>query len=123
MTVLAAVDEGDGSTSVVQRGHELATAFDEELVVLHVEPETESLDAAESVAADAIRAALDDREGVTAVGALGDSSTRILREADERDVRYVVLGPRKRTPVGKALMGSVAQLVVLNADRPVVLTD
>ncbi|MFB6123052.1 MAG: universal stress protein [Haloferacaceae archaeon] len=123
MTILAAVDGGEGSKNVVQRGHELATAFDEELVVLHVEPETESVEAAESVASDAVRTALDDREGVTAVGSLGDPSARILREAEERDAHYLVLGPRKRTPVGKALMGSVAQLVVLNADRPVVLAD
>ena len=44
MTIIAAVAGIDESDSVVQRGYELATAFDEELVVLHVEPETEELE-------------------------------------------------------------------------------
>jgi nucleotide-binding universal stress UspA family protein len=123
MTILAAVDDSDASEKVVARGHELAQAFDEELVVLHVKPETEPIEDAEKVAENAVKIALDDGDGVTAMGALGDASARILRVAEDRDAHYIVLGPRKRTPVGKALMGSVAQLVVLNADRPVVLAD
>ncbi|SDZ79186.1 Nucleotide-binding universal stress protein, UspA family [Haloplanus vescus] len=115
MTIVAAVDD-EGSTGVVRRGYELAQAFGEELVVLHVMPETESVAAAEEVAAEAIRLALDDPENVTAVGALGDPAPRILHEADERDANYIVLGPRKQTPIGMALMGSVSQLVMLNTD-------
>ncbi|WP_435066952.1 universal stress protein [Haloplanus sp. C73] len=115
MSIVAAVDE-EASTSVVRRGYELARAFDEELVVIHVMPETESVAAAEEVASEAIRLALDDPENVTAVGALGDPAPRILHVAEERDAAYIVLGPRKQTPIGKALMGSVSQLVMLNAD-------
>jgi nucleotide-binding universal stress UspA family protein len=72
--------------------------------------------AAEEVAREAIRLALDDPENVTATGALGDPAPRILHVARERDAEYIVLGPRKQTPIGKALMGSVSQLVLLNAD-------
>lgn len=115
MSILAAIDD-DESTDVVQRGYELAQAFDEELVVLNVQPETESVEAAEEVASNAIRLALDDPENVTAAGALGDPAPRILNEAEERNTSYIVLGPRKQTPIGKALMGSVSQLVLLNAD-------
>jgi nucleotide-binding universal stress UspA family protein len=115
MSILAAVD-GAESKAVVQRGYELAQAFGEDLVVLHVLPETETREEAEEVAGDAIRLALDDPENVSAAGALGDPAPRILSEADKQDASYVVLGPHKQTPIGKALMGSVSQLVLLNAD-------
>mgnify|MGYP000297073460 CR=1 FL=1 len=115
MSILAAVDDAESSL-VVQRGYELAQAFDEDLVVLHVMPETETTEEAKSVAENAIRLSLDDPENVSAAGALGDPAPRILNEAEERNASYVVLGPHKQTPIGKALMGSVSQLVLLNAD-------
>jgi len=115
MSILAAVDD-DEQTDVVQRGYELAQAFGEELVVLNVQPETKSIEDAEQVAENAIKLALDEPENVTAAGALGDPAPRILNEAEERNASYIVLGPRKQTPIGKALMGSVSQLVLLNAD-------
>lgn len=46
----------------------------------------------------------------------------ILRAADEHDVDSIVLGGRKRSPAGKAIFGSVTQSVILNTDRPVVVT-
>ncbi|WP_248896820.1 universal stress protein [Haloplanus halobius] len=122
MSILAAVDDED-STKVVQQGYELAQAFDEELVVFHVLPETETIDDAEEIASDAVRLALDDPENVSVAGALGDPSSRILHESEERGSRYIVLGPRKKTPIGKALMGSVSQLVLLNADCNVVFVS
>ncbi|MFC6765004.1 universal stress protein [Natrinema soli] len=42
--------------------------------------------------------------------------------AHELDVDMIALGGRKQTPVGKALFGSVAQAVLLNAARPVFVT-
>jgi nucleotide-binding universal stress UspA family protein len=46
----------------------------------------------------------------------------ILRHADDEDVDSIVLGGRKRSPAGKALFGSVTQRVILNTDKPVVVT-
>lgn len=46
----------------------------------------------------------------------------ILRTADEHEVDSIVLGGRKRSPAGKAVFGSVTQKVILNTDRPVVVT-
>ena len=115
MSILAAVDDAEESR-VVKRGYELAQALGEELVVLNVQPETEDLASAEEVASNAIRLSLDDPENVTALGALGEPAPRILHEAEERGTSYIVLGPRKQTPIGKALMGSVSQLVLLNAE-------
>jgi len=52
----------------------------------------------------------------------GDTVSDILSVADEHDVESIVLGGRKRSPVGKALFGSVTQSVILETDRPVVVT-
>lgn len=123
MTVLAAVDDEDGSRAVVRHGHDLAQAFDEELVVLHVLPETEERKTAQTVAQKFAEEVLDNEEAVSTVGRLGDPEARILREAQDTDARYIVLGSRKQTPIGKTLFGSVAQVVVLNTDRPVVIVS
>ena len=52
----------------------------------------------------------------------GDTTDDILHEAEEYDVDAIVLGGRKRSPAGKAIFGSVTQSVILNTDRPVVVT-
>ncbi len=66
---------------------------------------------------------LEDRDvEYTIVEESGDTVEDILKEADRYDVDAIVLGGRKRSSVGKALFGSVAQSVILNTDRPVVVT-
>ncbi len=52
----------------------------------------------------------------------GDTVEDILAVADDHDVDSIVLGGRKRSPVGKAIFGSVTQSVILETDRPVVVT-
>lgn len=52
----------------------------------------------------------------------GDPTETILDVAIELDVDAIALGGRKQTPVGKVLFGSVTQAVLLNADRPVLVT-
>jgi nucleotide-binding universal stress UspA family protein len=49
----------------------------------------------------------------------GELSDEILRVAMEADASVIVIGLRKRSPVGKLLMGSSAQRILLDADRPV----
>ena len=52
----------------------------------------------------------------------GDPADAILEVATEYDVDAIVIGTRRRSPVGKALFGSVAQDVILKSDRPVLVT-
>lgn len=51
----------------------------------------------------------------------GDTAEDILNEAAAFDVDAIVLNPRRRSPVGKAVFGSVTQSVILDADRPVMV--
>ena len=49
----------------------------------------------------------------------GDAADEVLRVAREVEASVIVIGLRKRSPVGKLLMGSSAQRILLDADRPV----
>ena len=49
----------------------------------------------------------------------GDLADEVLRVAEEADASVIVIGIRRRSPVGKLLMGSSAQRILLDADRDV----
>ena len=143
MSVLVAVGEEGTSSRLVQTAHELATAHDEELHVLHVIPRQEAEEhfkalreipefrdialsaedeRAREIARRIARDALGDvdRSRVTPVGRVGDPAEAILAVADRVGASYVVVGGRRRSPTGKALFGSVTQTVLLNAEVPTV---
>ncbi|WP_101296977.1 universal stress protein [Halegenticoccus soli] len=137
MVILAAVDGDEKPDHVVAVGQDLADAYGDELVVLHVLPQDEferredrrrtepytiedGQNDAESIARAVVDATTDRRGGVETRGRVGEVVTELLDEADRLDARYVVIGGRKRTPVGKAIFGSTTQSVLLNADVPVV---
>lgn len=52
----------------------------------------------------------------------GKPAQLILEAADDFEADLILLGGRKRSPVGKAIFGSVAQSVILETDRPVAVT-
>ncbi len=137
MVIIAAVDRSARSESVVVQAEILSNAFDAPIHAIHVltprefrEIEEDSYqdtrqtipmdkirDFAEGVAVNALDAA-----GVngTGVGLIGRASNEIISYATEVNAMYLVVGPRQRSPAGKALFGSVAQSLLLEADIPVV---
>ncbi len=48
-----------------------------------------------------------------------DPADDVLTVAQERDATLIVIGVRRRSPVGKLLLGSNSQAILLNADCPV----
>lgn len=48
-----------------------------------------------------------------------DVGDQVLAVASEVDADLIVIGLRRRSPVGKLIMGSVAQRILLGADCPV----
>lgn len=54
---------------------------------------------------------------------VGDAAGGIGQVASDIDADAILLGGRKRSPVGKALFGSVSQQVIIDADRPVIIAD
>ncbi len=50
----------------------------------------------------------------------GGAADPILDRAKSDDVTLVVIGQRRRSPVGKLVLGSTSQRILLEADAPVV---
>lgn len=50
-----------------------------------------------------------------------DTADAIVETARETDADSILLGVRGRSPVGKAVFGSVTQSVILQSDRPVIV--
>ena len=48
-----------------------------------------------------------------------DAAAEVLDAAEEHNAELIVIGLRRRTPVGKLIMGSVSQRILLEADCPV----
>lgn len=52
----------------------------------------------------------------------GDTTRNILQMAEELDADSISIAGRKRSPTGKVLFGSVTQDVILESNRPVLLS-
>lgn len=143
MAVLAALNETENARRVASVAHDLATAHDVPLVALHVIPPEEAEEhlaemqrlsgfedhsytrerqSAARFAREVVLEAVPDadEERIEPRGAIGDAADSILGTAADLDPDYVVIGGRRRSPVGKALFGSTTQTVLLEANQPVV---
>ena len=89
-----------------------ATLRDAELVVLHG-PE----DDLDELRADL--AAADVRHRLRAMQDANDAGEDLVELAEETGAAFIVIGLRRRSPVGKLLLGSNAQRVLLDASCPV----
>lgn len=137
MTIVAGVDRTNRASAVVREARELADAFGADLHVIHVLGQAEFLelertsvdDTGQPVPMDQVRAVARDIAAeaadvadadAEAIGLVGDAADEIIRYAEEHDARYLVVGGRKRSPVGKAVFGSVTQDILMGTEKPVV---
>ena len=138
MTIVAAIDRTDEADEVLAQATDLADAYDETVHVVHAlrtsnfldierrsikadegsVPIAEVRETAEEIAEERAEAVL---SSFKAVGRVGDPATIISEYAEEVDARYIVLGGRKRGPIGKIMFGSTAQDILLDATAPVVV--
>lgn len=126
---------GDGTAIVVayrpdeygraalEHGARLARAEGRPLVVVNVTRGDALVD--RRFAHDADIVALEERlraEGVDVAvrhETVPDVAEAVLAAARESGADLIVVGVRRRTPVGKTLLGSVAQRIILDAECPV----
>lgn len=142
MTILAAIDETKRAKQIVPLAHDLASTYNDALIVLHVIPmedykeHKESIenipefdnislkqkeDSAARFANQVIKETIEDTAiEVEPRGRVGDIADETLAETINVDPRYLVISGQRRSPTGKAIFGSSAQKILLNADCPVV---
>jgi nucleotide-binding universal stress UspA family protein len=132
MVILTAIDRDPGCKGVVETAYDLATNMDMELVILHVMPEDEDQGAARGEIEEIVTSVIGDLEGIDLRIMpeqtrrdlpTGRTANHILQVAEELDPDYIVIGSRKRTGLGKILLGSVSKLILANADAPVVTVE
>ena len=76
------------------------------------ESESDIRDAIAAAAAVGVDASLRQYEG-------SDAADQIIDASYEEDIELIVIGVRRRSPVGKLFLGSTAQRVILEAGCPV----
>ncbi|CEA08108.1 Universal stress protein [Arthrobacter saudimassiliensis] len=127
MSVVVGYIETPEGRAALEAGRAAAVLLREQLVIINVsgphhglrhlptpEDEEKALAAVDrSLAAEGLAHAI-----VHPVGDY-DPAEEILRVAADHAASLLVLGIRRRTPVGKLIMGSTAQRVLLEADCPV----
>lgn len=130
MAILVAIDESDRADRLLSVAYDLAEAYGDPFVVLHVIPNekfeehrkavqsspdfrdfsfTQEQESAAQFATWVLKRSLDefDRDVVEMRGQVGDPATEILAENESLAPRFLVIGGRRRFPVGKAIFGSV----------------
>jgi nucleotide-binding universal stress UspA family protein len=127
MTVAVAHQVSPTSRKALTQAVQEATYRGTDLAVLHV---VASIDADTTEAyrlgvSDEIEKVIGDQPGVPwklhLATAGVDIADTLLGLVDTLDADLLVIGARQRSPVGKALLGSVAQAVILHASVPVLV--
>lgn len=137
-TILIAVEDNeDRMRSVVDHAAEIAESLSAHVVLYHVyEPESfenllsardiDSADpgelARQNATVEAAAAALKEAGVDFSIEAsTGDPAEEVTSYIGSHDVDHVFVGGRKRSPAGKALLGSTSQQVMVETDVPCTL--
>ncbi len=124
MTVLVGYVPNALGEAALRAGVEEARLRSQPLVVLNMSRDDILVDPRRAAAGDLARVERDLAELGVAVEVVQveegtDPSETIVAEAEKRSAVLIVIGLRHRTAVGKLLMGSVAQRILLDATCPV----
>ncbi|MDH3260781.1 MAG: universal stress protein [Acidimicrobiia bacterium] len=135
MNVLVAVDMGPGSDKVLGFAAGLVKQTGGEVHVVHVITEEEQEDRRHRPGpSQYVDVMLEETErdlekglvelgvalsSITAIARIGRPVDEIQKVAAENNVDALVIGMRHRSRVGKFLLGSVLQELLLSSDRPV----
>ena len=99
--------------AALQQALSEATLRGSELVVVHTARDAEITELTEKLQASGVP------HEVRAAQDTHDPADEVLRAAESTAAEFIVIGLRRRSPVGKLLLGSNAQRVLLDAACPV----
>ncbi|HOB79936.1 MAG TPA: universal stress protein [Ornithinibacter sp.] len=124
MTVLVGYIPNPLGEATIRAGVEEARRRAEPLVVVNMSRDDVLVDAHRAASDDLARVERDVAElgvevEVVRIEQGSDPATAIVEAAAERGASVIVIGLRHRTPVGKLIMGSVAQRILIDAACPV----
>lgn len=123
MTVVVAYSPDVYGEAALAAGIEQAQAGGERLVVVNATRGDAYVDrrfAGEDLVADVRRRLADaGLDGEVRQDVVADVSGAVIAAVESEGARLVVVGVKHRSPVGKAIMGSVAQQVILDSPVPV----
>ena len=124
MTVLVGYVPTRLGEATLRAGVEEARRRAEPLVVVNMSRDDVLVDAHRAGSDDLARVERDVAElgvdvEVVRIEKGGDPADALVRAAEERSASVIVIGLRHRSPVGKLIMGSTAQRILLDARCPV----
>jgi nucleotide-binding universal stress UspA family protein len=130
MSVVVAYQASNIGRLTLQEAAKEASLRRTALTIIHV-PEGVDIDIVEAqtntlrddIARALIEANLSDVEWTLKVEVGADVAETVLDLVDDVDVELLVIGARRRSPVGKMIMGSVTQTIILRADAPVLVVQ
>ncbi|UHQ98591.1 universal stress protein (plasmid) [Natrinema zhouii] len=115
----------DVAVTVLYVHEEIDTPPDEagDTVIDSINENIESLQGVPETIERAKASLEEDGVSVDVVTTSGDPKTVIRDIAEDVEATVIIVAARKRSPVGKAVFGSVTQSVILEGDRPVLVAN
>jgi nucleotide-binding universal stress UspA family protein len=112
-TIVVGYSSKPEGRAALQRAIAEATLRQSSLIVVHTAPEGELAELKAALESSGV--AHEVRQAPDAL----DPAEELINTADVSSAEFIVIGLRRRSPVGKLLLGSNAQRVLLDASCPV----